>query len=278
VSQILLGWLAAFFEIKLTDFVIAIFTVVLAIKTAGLFKETAGLRSAANQQAADMKASIAAAQTSAEAAQKAADVAESALIMADRPYLAPREPITKFWRWGQSGMPVSNPAEYDFIIEYGVRNLGRSVAFLKEITVGVLVAKQLPETPDYSDRRIVPGHMPIAANSAPFDLTPYGAKQRLSAETFQKIQSGELKLFFFGYMKYSDLLGYLRVGGFCFRFTQLGEATAQRQSQCTISGGPKYNYERSEKIPPEGIAALPVQGSEFSAEEIEKFRREAGIA
>ena len=50
-----------FFELKLTDVVIAIFTPVLAIKTSGLFVETAGLRSAAEKQSRDMEASIKAA-------------------------------------------------------------------------------------------------------------------------------------------------------------------------------------------------------------------------
>ena len=54
-------WLDSFFELKLTDLVIAIFTVVLAIKTSGLFVETAGLRAAAEKQSQDMERSIRAA-------------------------------------------------------------------------------------------------------------------------------------------------------------------------------------------------------------------------
>jgi hypothetical protein len=37
------SWIVNFFELKLTDIIIAIFTVVLAVKTSGLFVETAGL-------------------------------------------------------------------------------------------------------------------------------------------------------------------------------------------------------------------------------------------
>src|ERR1700722_10712155 len=61
-------WFTDFFEIKLTDLLIAIFTGVLAWKTAGLFRETAGLRNAADKQQADLLRSIEAAEKSAEAA------------------------------------------------------------------------------------------------------------------------------------------------------------------------------------------------------------------
>ena len=62
------SWLSNFFELKLTDAIIAIFTIVLALKTSGLFKETAGLRSAADKQAKDMEASTKAATDAANAA------------------------------------------------------------------------------------------------------------------------------------------------------------------------------------------------------------------
>ncbi len=55
------SWVTNFFELKLTDAIIAIFTIVLAVKTSGLFIETAGLRSAADKQSQDMQASIKAA-------------------------------------------------------------------------------------------------------------------------------------------------------------------------------------------------------------------------
>lgn len=74
-----------FFNIKLTDALIAIFTVVLAYKTAGLFRETAGLRRAADQQARDMQASLAIAKQSADAATASASqipIVERAYIFA----------------------------------------------------------------------------------------------------------------------------------------------------------------------------------------------------
>jgi hypothetical protein len=63
-----LGWISNFFEVKLTDLLIAIFTVVLALETSGLFRETAGLRELAAEQSRDMKDSIKAVQRNADAA------------------------------------------------------------------------------------------------------------------------------------------------------------------------------------------------------------------
>jgi hypothetical protein len=61
-------WISEFFQIKLTDLLIAFFTGVLAVKTADLFRETSGLRNAADKQSTDMQASIKAAVDSAKAA------------------------------------------------------------------------------------------------------------------------------------------------------------------------------------------------------------------
>jgi hypothetical protein len=74
------SWIGNFFELKLTDAIIAIFTIVLAIKTSGLFVETSGLRSAADKQSSDMRESIA-------AAKEANNVAERALIAGQRPWI-----------------------------------------------------------------------------------------------------------------------------------------------------------------------------------------------
>jgi hypothetical protein len=87
------GWIANFFEVKLTDLLIAIFTVVLAVKTSGLFRETAGLRSAADRQALDMQASIKVAQDAANAAKRAADIAERAIVEGDRAWIAVKPEI-----------------------------------------------------------------------------------------------------------------------------------------------------------------------------------------
>jgi hypothetical protein len=74
----------SFLEIKLTDLLIAIFTVVLGIKTAGLFRETAGLRDAADKQRIDTLRSIEAAEKAAKATERAADATAASVDLTKR--------------------------------------------------------------------------------------------------------------------------------------------------------------------------------------------------
>jgi len=103
------------------------------------------MRRSFNEMRRTTKATI----RTARAAQKSADVAEAALTVAERPYLVPNEPKMKVWRYGPSGMPPSTPPEYVGTIEYGVFNMGRTIAFLKEVTVRLIFVETLPDNPDY---------------------------------------------------------------------------------------------------------------------------------
>jgi hypothetical protein len=271
------SWLTSFFELKLTDVVIAFFTVVLAIKTSGLFTETAGLRSAADKQSRDMEASIKVAQKAADAAQKAADVSEAALIVAERPYLISAEPKLKIYRFGQPGMPPSEPPEWDARLEYSFQNIGRSVGFLKEVTAELLFAEELPLQPKFSavgvaGVRIVLGHYPIGLEKT-YACPTYGIKEHINAPMFANIKGGKLKQFFFGYARYTDIFGYLHTDGFCFLFTKIGDG-ANVQSECAAAGGNNYNFSRREKIPSSGYenpAFQPGGASEADLARINKI-------
>src|ERR1700733_12578478 len=112
------SWVGNFFELKLTDVIIAIFTIVLAIKTWGLFMETAGLRSAADKQSLDMQASIAAANRSAPAA-------ERALTDLERPWI---------FVFG-----VTRPLrdiDGEFFVDYTVANYGKMPAIIEFPRIG----------------------------------------------------------------------------------------------------------------------------------------------
>jgi hypothetical protein len=219
------------------------------------------------------------ARMTAKAAAKSADVAEAALTVAERPYLVPKEPKMKLWRYGPPGMPPSSPPEYVGTVEYGLFNMGRTVAFLKEVTVRLIFVEVLPENPDYhagptspndANPRILVGHYPIGT-AAPYDCPIYGIglKQKINAATFNDIQSGKLKPFLFGYIRYADVFEYLHTEGFCFRYTQIG--IDQAASQCAIVAGKNYNYSRREKIPPEGFEAISPQGAELTYDDIERL-------
>lgn len=220
------------------------------------------------------------ARTTANAAKKSADVAEAALTVAGRPYLVPKEPKIAIWRTGQPGMPVTmtNPAEYKGIVEYGFRNMGRTVALLKEVTICLMFAETLPVMPDYragmeaknnSDTRALVGHFPIGRDSL-YECPAWalGTGKRIDAATYNRSHIGELKVFLYGYIRYSDLFDYLHTEGFCFRFLKITSDKAA--SECSIVAGDNYNYRRREKIPPEGFETIPPQGAELTFEDIAK--------
>jgi hypothetical protein len=95
------NWLADFFEIKLTDLLIAIFTGVLAWKTAGLFRETEGLRTAADKQQVDFLRSVQATEKAALAAETSAETARTEFVSTHRPRIILREAITGTFLEGQ---------------------------------------------------------------------------------------------------------------------------------------------------------------------------------
>ena len=171
-----------------------------------------------------------------------------------------------------------NPAEYVGTIEYGVFNMGRTVAFLKEATVCVIFAESLPDVPNYrdgfegtnnSDTRTLIGHFPIGQNT-PYDCPPFAveAKKKIDAATFARLNSGELKAFLFGYVRYTDVFEYLHTEAFCFRYLKIG--IEQAESTCAIVAGKNYDYSRREKIPPEGFETIPPRAAELTADDIEK--------
>ena len=117
------------------------------------------------------------------------------------------------------------------------------------------------------------GHYPIRAGK-PYKCSIYkiGLKQKINAATFNRIQSGDLIGFFFGYVRYTDVFEYLYTEGFCFRYIKIG--IDQTVSQCAIVAGKNYNYSRREKIPLEGIETLSPQGAELTDKDIEKLNAE----
>jgi hypothetical protein len=133
-----------FLEIKLTDLLIAIFTVVLAIKTSGLFRETAGLRDAAEKQRIDTLRSIEATERAANAAIKGARAAElnaTALIDAERAHIYA---VVDFSTLDQIAVLMLNDMidtkqPFEIKVWYHLINHGRSPAIITEVAHGIAV-------------------------------------------------------------------------------------------------------------------------------------------
>jgi hypothetical protein len=240
---------------------LVLFTYRLYVATSGLMNETAGLRNTADLQRDDFLRSVAAAQKAADAAQKSADVAEAALKELERPYLVPGRPELMMRQYGPPGMPPVQPAEYEVFIKTSVFNLGRMFANFKELTSEVIIG-DLPAIPRFGgqERRSVIGHYPIGPNS-PYEAPLYARIQRISRPQYEEIIKANLPVFYFGYIKYTDVFGYAHADGFCFRF---GKMDSNGKFNCNIAGNRQYNYSRTEKIPPEGYENLPSQGAEIT--------------
>jgi hypothetical protein len=129
-----------FFNLKLSDAIIAIFTIVLAYKTSGLFKETAGLREAAAEQSGDMKKSIVAAQLAANAAMTQAATAERAFTLLERPRVL-LAGISSIGQW-------TNPFDQDQgTITFDIGNYGKIPAIVHHVMARCTMI-ELPLTPE----------------------------------------------------------------------------------------------------------------------------------
>jgi hypothetical protein len=144
-----------------------------------------------------MEASIKAAEKAAASAQKSADVAEAALIDAERPFLISTEPKLKIYWYGPPGSIPVEPPEWVGIVDYGFVNVGRSVAFLKEVTAELRFVEDLAEPPVFSiggigGFRTVLGHYPIGVDKT-YECPTYGIRDKIDAATFALIRDDELK-------------------------------------------------------------------------------------
>jgi hypothetical protein len=112
-----------FFNLKLSDVVIAIFTIVLAVKTAGLFRETGGLRESTDKLWRAGEEQIEVARIAAQAAKDSADIAKAAFLSSDRPWL-------KIVDASVSGPLTFDPTTREGRIEFklAIKNVGRSPA------------------------------------------------------------------------------------------------------------------------------------------------------
>jgi len=140
--HVLKEFFVGFVEIKLTDLLIAIFTIVLAVKTAGLFRETARLSDAAEAQRVDSLRAIEAAEKSAKAAQLNAEalmVAEAAQM-----YLViERSNVEQIYKLGgmYNKSPTMHPSPSDAPwVEYRLRNYGKSPAVVQSVFHGIMLS------------------------------------------------------------------------------------------------------------------------------------------
>jgi hypothetical protein len=221
------SWIGSFFELKLTDVVIAFFTVVLAVKTAGLFVETAGLRTAADQQAADMKASIA-------AAIRSADISERALTELEAPFTAIKIIDTGL---------IKKTAEigHDFaILKFSITNDGRTPARLielvdKTILVEIEGGNPPPMNLGFRSRNTMPYGVISPPNSESQPFTQHLMMNHMNELAADTLILKNKALFFYGFVRYETIFKQSYRMGFCYFFDRYSD-------RWILSGDEKYNY------------------------------------
>jgi hypothetical protein len=124
--------LETFFELKLTDVLLVVFTAILAWRTSGLFVETAGLRDAADRQRTDSLRSIAATEIAAKASQQSAETSKKALFAAYQAILT----ITEF-ELRDPNARLNKPH-----IHWGIRNAGPGMAIVQKIGIKITVTEK----------------------------------------------------------------------------------------------------------------------------------------
>jgi len=233
-------WFRGFFEIKLTDALIAIFTIVLAVKTAGLFRETAGLRAAADNQSRDFLRSV-------KAAENSARIAERALIELEQPLIS--------FSVKHTGLRIDGKGE---IVPIGplvsfFENIGRTPAVLIEHCDQVLVVSrkdELPQAIDPAAPTIGQMHhtiFPVGVIVGP--RLNYTVKENMARKPladhlwygFSEHSNARDHLFIHGFMRYGDIFGGTYLMGYCAIFDLIGNRFVRM-------GGAQHNYIHKEDV------------------------------
>lgn len=175
----------------------------------------------------------------ANATKKAAEINERSLIMLEGPYGVVGE--IEFQPLPGAPLPVEQLAEFAPFARFKIANHGRSVAIVRELLSEVALYEELPEAPDFVEAILRKGVQFIEPNKqGPFVTT--ARQSALTPEELELVASGKLKPFFFGHIKYADLMGNLHTTGWCLGWRL-------RDGILRTEGGTAYNYHTVEPDP-----------------------------
>lgn len=200
-----------FFELKLTDVLLVIFTALLAWKTSGLFTETAGLRDAADKQRLDTLRSIEAAEKAAKATERAADTTAASVDLTKRQlraYVTVNGIIT-------AKDPGALDAKEGFAVLIDIKNSGQTPA-LDSLQWARIEIREFPLT------TLLPIH---CLENSPKGILPPEAKS-LMFPTFTRdltiieknaILKNHTAIYVYGEVDYLDIFGERHLTQFRFR-------------------------------------------------------------
>lgn len=166
-------------------------------------------------------------------------------VTAEMPYLHPSLPnTTLILPSGSNALYPTSPGVPRPRIQCKFANVGRHQGVVRVLRGELLIGDQLPVAPtfQYSSDRL--GTIVVRADTET-DWLAFDLNRNLTTEEITKIGGGETPIYFFGYVKYTDVFDQLTTKGFCFRVSMGPNGLIE------LAGGEAYNYRRSEKTPPE---------------------------
>lgn len=183
----------------------------------------------------------------ANATKKAAEIGERALIMLEGPYGVIGE--IEFQPLPAAPLSVEELAAFAPFARFRIANHGRSVAMVRELEAEVALYEELPDAPDFAEAATLKGVQFIEPNKqGPFVVT--ARRSALTEDELERVASGELKPFFYGRMKYADLMGNLHTTGWCLGWRL-------RDGILRTEGGTSYNYHAVEPDPAQAAPVKP---------------------
>ena len=175
----------------------------------------------------------------ANATKKAAEISERSLLMLEGPYGVIGE--IEFQPLPSAPVTVEQLAEFAPFARFKIANHGRSVAIVRELLSEVALYEDLPDEPEFVEAIFRKGVQFIEPNKqGPFVTTT--RQSALTQEELELVASGKLKPFFYGRMKYADLMGNLHTTGWCLSWRL-------RDGILRTEGGTAYNYHAVEPDP-----------------------------
>jgi len=192
----------------------AIATIILTFATCLLAAFTYKLWSTTSETISETKKSLKHAETAATAATRQADLTERSIVAVERPYIfvenitIHRQPKNGGLT-GYRGEPLPGQESFAFA-QYDLTNYGRTPAIVQEACLGLLFSNGFPAEPDYKQKNGVMGNVFLAETKR----TKTCQTSQIEELIFQYncIECPDIPdFFFYGFIKYADMLGYIYI-------------------------------------------------------------------
>jgi hypothetical protein len=175
----------------------------------------------------------------------------------ERPYISPAAPKPSLMPTGAHSMyyaTMGDPTKQGVPkpwIEYAFINVGRTPAIIEKVRAEIFLGKELPKTPTFTYSMVGATEIAVPTDKR-YDPPICEFNRHLTVAEWQELKATpsakgkeifppkDLAFFFFGYVQYRDVFGWVHTKGFGFHF---------RDQTPYLWGGKAYNYETSDEHP-----------------------------